>query len=454
MLRIFPVVLLTVGIIAFFGPLEAQAQRGRRSAARFNRPVSSLVANSRLFNQAHSGFVLFDPVKGVTLQQRNADKYFTPASNTKIFTLHTALQLLGDSLPVLRYLDMGDTLVFWGTGYPGFLNPDLPPDSTVMNFLQSRPEKLFFTDFNFRDDHFGPGWSWADYAAYYQPERSSMPVYGNAVRFRSLGVDSGFMAFPDMFRDSLVYGPQLEAEEEARIQRVERGNLFQYNASALRNKGFEEETPIDMSTPLVVKMLSDTLRRTVGILDANMLPAGSVGTLFSPVSDTLYMRLMRNSDNFVAEQLLMLCSEQLYNIQTADKAIAHARERLFAGAPDRMEWWDGSGLSRYNAFTPRTVVYALHQLYKTQPLERLLQIFPAGGVSGTIRGWYGARAGRKPFVYAKTGSLRYVHCLSGFVQTRRGKTLIFSFMHNNFTGNPDDYREEMQGILKRIWEVY
>lgn len=451
--RTFLVGLFLMVLFALFDPAEAWAQRSRRSSSRFNRPVSSLVANSRLFNQAHTGFVLFDPVKGVTLQQRNADKYFTPASNTKIFTLHTALQLLGDSLPVLRYLDMGDTLVFWGTGYPGFLNPDLPPDSTVMTFLSSRPEKLFFTDFNFRDNHFGPGWSWSDYAAYYQPERSPMPIYGNAVRFRSLGVDSGFVAFPGLFRDSLVYGPHLEEETEARIQRVERGNVFHYNAAA-RRLGFEEESPMDLSSSLLVKLLSDSLRRSVGILDANMLPAGSVSSLYAPVNDTLYMRLMRNSDNFVAEQLLLMCSEQLYNIQTADKAIAHARERLFAGAPDRMEWWDGSGLSRYNAFTPRTVVYALHQLYKTQPLERLLQIFPAGGVSGTIRGWYGAKSGRPPYVFAKTGSLRYVHCLSGFVQTRRGKTLIFSFMHNNFTTSPDDYREEMQGILKRIWEVY
>jgi D-alanyl-D-alanine carboxypeptidase/D-alanyl-D-alanine-endopeptidase (penicillin-binding protein 4) len=451
--RTLQVALLLTLLFAICSPSEVWSQRSRRSSSRFNRPVSSLVANSRLFNQAHTGFVLFDPVKGVTLQQRNADKYFTPASNTKIFTLHTALQLLGDSLPVLRYLDMGDTLVFWGTGYPGFLNPDLPPDSTVVAFLSSRPEKLFFTDFNFRDDHFGPGWSWADYAAYYQPERSPMPIYGNAVRFRSLGPDSGFVAFPGLFRDSLEYGPHLEEDEEARIQRVERGNVFHYNAAA-RRPGFEEESPMDISSALLVKLLADTLRRSIGIMDANMLPAGSVSSLYAPVNDTLYMRLMRNSDNFVAEQLLLMCSEQLYNIQTADKAIAHARERLFARAPDRMEWWDGSGLSRYNAFTPRTVAYALHQLYKTQPLDRLLRIFPAGGVSGTIRGWYGARAGRQPFVYAKTGSLRYVHCLSGFVQTRRGKTLIFSFMHNNFTVNPDDYREEMQGILKRIWEVY
>jgi D-alanyl-D-alanine carboxypeptidase/D-alanyl-D-alanine-endopeptidase (penicillin-binding protein 4) len=57
-------------------------------------------------------------------------------------------------------------------------------------------------------------------------------------------------------------------------------------------------------------------------------------------------------------------------------------------------------------------------------------------------------------VFAKTGSLRYVHSLSGYVKTKKGKVLIFSFMHNNFTGSSDPLKKEMQDILKRVYEVY
>ncbi len=438
----------------FLIPQEGFAQKRKRSSSQRSRPLHAMVTDSKVFNQGYSGFVLFDPQTGATLEQRNADKYFTPASNTKILTLYTALNILGDSLPVLRYIDIGDTIVFWGTGNPAFLHPDLPADSTVLEFLRTRPESLFFTDFNFRDDHFGPGWSWADYTESYQPERSPMPIYGNVVRFRSLGPDSGFMVTPAFFRDSLFYGPRLEEENGAVIQRVERGNRFEYNAAALRRTGFRENVPFDYSPELFVRLLSDTLKRTVGLFDAGLLPAGAVRTIYMPANDTLYMRLMRNSDNFVAEQMLLLCSEQVFNTQNVRKIIDYARDRHFRGAPDRLEWWDGSGLSRYNCFTPRSIVYILHELYKKNPQERLFKIFPAGGASGTIREWYGARNGQAPYVFAKTGTLRYVHCLSGYIKTRKGKVLIFSFMHNNFTVSADVYKEEMQDVLRKVYEQY
>lgn len=432
---------------------EALAQKKKAPRVKKYNSVENMISDPKVFAQSFSGFALFDPQTGEMVASRNADKYFTPASNTKILTLLTALNILGDSLPVLRYLDMGDTLVFWGAGNPAFLHPDLPPDTAVLAFLRTRPESLFFTDFNFKDNHFGPGWSWADYTDYYQPERSPMPIYGNVARFRSMGTDSGFMAHPAFFKDSLFYGPQLEEERSAAIQRIERGNRFEYNAAALRRAGYETDVPFDYSPELLARLLSDTLRRTVGLIDAGLLPAGAVRTLYMPAHDTLYKRLMQNSDNFIAEQLLLMCSEQLFNQQNSKKAIDFARERFLRDVPDRLEWWDGSGLSRYNFFTPRTVVHILHQLYKQQPQERLFGIFPAGGVSGTIRGWYAGSEG-KPYVFAKTGTLRYVHCLSGFVKTQKGKVLIFSFMHNNFSTGPNPVREEMQRVLKLIYDKY
>ncbi|MBK9336339.1 MAG: D-alanyl-D-alanine carboxypeptidase [Lewinellaceae bacterium] len=43
-----------------------------------------------------------------------------------------------------------------------------------------------------------------------------------------------------------------------------------------------------------------------------------------------------------------------------------------------------------------------------------------------------------------------VHCLSGYVVTKRGKTLVFSFMHNNFVGSSRPWKAEMQGLLEYI----
>ena len=99
-------------------------------------PVSRASLN-KTFNateqrfQDHTGFVLYDPSKSKTIFDFNGDRYFTPASNTKIFTLYTALKILGDSVPALKYVQRNDSLIFWGTGDPSFLYKEVFYDSTV-----------------------------------------------------------------------------------------------------------------------------------------------------------------------------------------------------------------------------------------------------------------------------------------------------------------------------------
>ena len=50
-------------------------------------------------NQYHAGFYLLDPAKNEVLADYQADKYFTPASNTKILTLYAAKLTLKEPLP-------------------------------------------------------------------------------------------------------------------------------------------------------------------------------------------------------------------------------------------------------------------------------------------------------------------------------------------------------------------
>jgi D-alanyl-D-alanine carboxypeptidase/D-alanyl-D-alanine-endopeptidase (penicillin-binding protein 4) len=89
----------------------------------------------------------------------------------------------------------------------------------------------------------------------------------------------------------------------------------------------------------------------------------------------------------------------------------------------------------------------LEKINQLLPQEQLFHIFPAGGVSGTIKRWYAPEKGQQPYVYAKTGTLSNQHALSGYLVTKSGKMLIFSFMHNNFTGSINTIRQEMQDIF-------
>ena len=67
-----------------------------------------------------------------------------------------------------------------------------------------------------------------------------------------------------------------------------------------------DETPFRTSPALLLQLLQDTLRRPVLLLaPLRLRPQDSVRTLRGLPVDSLYRRLIRVSDNFLAEQLLL-----------------------------------------------------------------------------------------------------------------------------------------------------
>ncbi|MDJ0534042.1 MAG: D-alanyl-D-alanine carboxypeptidase/D-alanyl-D-alanine-endopeptidase [Xenococcaceae cyanobacterium MO_207.B15] len=89
---------------------------------------------------------------------------------------------------------------------------------------------------------------------------------------------------------------------------------------------------------------------------------------------------------------------------------------------------DGSGLSRNNLATPRTLVNTLRAMYSARGSEIFLASLPVAGQTGTLKNRlrYTSAQGT---VKAKTGTLRGVRALSGYVESRQG-TLVFSAIAN------------------------
>ena len=160
-------------LILFLSTISCSSTKKLRKAK--VKEYQNLVQTSAIFDQGFTGFQLYDPTTGEVLFSLNDDKYFTPASNTKIFTFYTALNILGDSIPAFKYFAASEFLIFWGTGDPSFLHPKLTQNEQVIRFLKTRKEQLLFSSYNFEDMRFGPGWAWDDYNDYYHPEKSSFP---------------------------------------------------------------------------------------------------------------------------------------------------------------------------------------------------------------------------------------------------------------------------------------
>jgi D-alanyl-D-alanine carboxypeptidase/D-alanyl-D-alanine-endopeptidase (penicillin-binding protein 4) len=91
---------------------------------------------------------------------------------------------------------------------------------------------------------------------------------------------------------------------------------------------------------------------------------------------------------------------------------------------------DGSGLSRRDLVTPAATVQLLRYA-ATQPWGAVFQeSLPVGGVDGSLAERF-ANTPASGLVHAKTGSLSHVNALSGYVQTQKGRRLVFSIFCNN-----------------------
>src|SRR5579872_4952364 len=300
--------------------------------------IKKEISNAENALQDHVGFYLADIATSQALIDFNGAKYFTPASNTKIFTFYTSLRLLGDSVASLKYYQTGDSLIFQGLGDPSFLYKDVFDNRRVYQFLQNHSAKLFFSGKNFHTDNLGAGWAWDDYNYYYSAERSAFPVYGNLISVKHPAQDS-FLFQPTRFSSDFHISNETHAEEEV-IRGIDSNELIYYNG---KNKSKSFTIPFRTSGDLLVDLLSDTLHRNVEEI-TKPIPRNSLVLKSIPV-DSLYRVMMQDSDNFIAEQLLLQCASVISDTLKPEIAIRYSKKKLLADLPDSLQWADGSGLS-------------------------------------------------------------------------------------------------------------
>ncbi len=391
--------------------------------------------------QYHPGFYLYDPVTKKELITLNENKYFTPASNTKVYTFYSSLQVLPDTMPAFRYVKTDTALFIWGLADPSFLNDELMQSGSY-SFLANAPQ-IYFSTANFKSPRFGAGWAWDDYNGNYSQERTPFPVYGNSVYFNLDSTTNKPQVQPSIFKDSV----NIFAKDTYHITRNEFSNVFEWDTTACTN--CERLRPIYFSNNTFIRLLSDTLKIPVEITNTPLPITAS--TFYSIPTDSVLKAMMQESDNFLAEHLLLSVAAQLTDTLSTKIGIREMSQQINTFVPDKLNWRDGSGLSRYNLFTPRSMVFLWNKIYDTIGEERLFSLISAGGKAGTIENWFGAEP---PYIYGKTGTLSNNFNLSGFLITKSGKRLIFSYMNNNYPVSSSDIKKEMEVILRKVYEKY
>jgi D-alanyl-D-alanine carboxypeptidase/D-alanyl-D-alanine-endopeptidase (penicillin-binding protein 4) len=425
--------------------------------------------SSRTLRRQQVGVALADAATGQPLFSYNEGKYFTPASTMKLLSLYAGLTLLPDSLPSLRYFSRGDTLFFQGTGDPTFLHGDVP-SRRAYAFLASRPEKVLAYCDIATVPTYGPGWTWDDFGYYFQPERTAFPVYGNTVRFYAAapqavrsGPGAAVRVLPQRVRVvPRQFAPLTERatpdfrlspdqDDEMHVYRAQLDNRFTYRPSP---KKWIDEVPYRTSRPLLLRLLGDTLRRAiVGTVWRPRPSLDAVRTLHGLPADSLYRRMLRVSDNFLAEQLLLMTSSQVgyRDSLSSARAIRHMLKNDLKNLPDRPDWVDGSGLSRLNLLTPRTLTALLVRLHQQVPEARLLSLLAAGGGQGTLRKRYFEPGPPKvTWFWGKTGTLTHTCNLAGYVRCKSGRLVAVTLFNNSIPGDDQATRNAMQRLLGEV----
>jgi len=392
---------------------------------------SQTIEIEKLLNN-NLGYLLIDEETGDNLLQSNAQKYFIPASTTKLFTFYSSLNTLPETIPALKYKETADSLIFWGTGDPSLLHKEFDSSKTL-DFLRSKANKhLVVSDSNFEENAYGKGWMWDDNLEPYQAEISPMPLYGNLVHFEENAVQPSFFA---SYIEKIV-------STDLKVHRNETDNRFQL---PVQREGLAQAIPYKTSGELTAKLLSDTLHLAVAYYKIDQ--PTFTQTLYSVQRDSLIIPMLFNSDNMFAEQLMLLCGHQSLGKLSISKAIDNLLSNGLAELPQKPRWVDGSGLSRYNLFTPQDLVFLLQKIKTEYGLAKLISYLPSNGNNGTMKTF----APNEPiFLHAKSGSMSGVYNMAGILETASGKSVIFAVMHNNFTKAVPEVRKETEEMLLRF----
>jgi len=399
---------------------------------------------------AHVGICIYEPSANKYWYNYQADKYFVSASNTKLFTLYAGMKFLGDSIDGIHYQEIKDAIYLQPTGDPTFLHPDFL-NQPVVKWLQQTAKKVYITDSNWQEKPLGYGWSWDDYSSYYMAERSPLPVYGNVIKWTQLRQQGASSA-----EDNIVYSePEVDWKVKFNPARTSAFNVVRRRDENVFevSQGIEILKVVNVpfftnGVASALELLKDTLQKEVTV--AETLPSGTWQVKKSQPTDSMFRAMIHTSDNFMAEQTLLMVANKQLGVMNDSSIIDTLLNSSYKDLPQSPTWVDGSGLSRYNLFTPQDFVWLLSKMKNEFPWQRISTIFPTGN-TGTLKGYYKTLSNN---LYAKTGTLAGQIALSGYFTTRSNKQLVFSILINNHHAANVDVRKAIEKFLLEVYEKY
>jgi len=449
------------------------------------------------------GVLVSDAATGEVLYARNADAYFMPASNAKLFTTALALATLGPDYRVRTTVASGGTLdangvligdlVLIGRGDANLSNRKFPfakkeeregePEKVLGEFADAVAARgvreitgdVVADDSMFQHEKFPSGWLVDDILWSYGAPVSAIAVNDNTFTLLlrpgaiegeparyEIGMAADFYSVENLIRT----GPR-GSEEKLAAARDPGSRLLHLSGTMpldaqTRRLTIAIEDPAEFAAFLLAHVLSvrgvkidgQPRARHAGdpapTLEAPQLVLAERTSV--PLSDEVRLT-NKNSENLHAELLLLLSAHEKAGAKNYEDALKFAADffRTAGIADGDVALSDGSGLSRKDLITPRAAVQLLRYA-ATQPWGELYRsTLPVAGEDGTLsdRMKNTPAAGR---IFAKTGTIGHGNTLSGYATTVHGERLLFSILGNNNNLHAQDANKVIDAICVAMVE--
>ena len=447
-----------------------------------NDPALEAVINAILMDsemrRTTVGIHVEDVSSGRVLYSREADRPMNPASNIKLLTAAAVLDLLGPehTVSTTLYTDRRrDTtiqnLYLRGEGEAFLLFKDVLSwaGELRMQGITAIEGDLVVDDAIFEGAYMPPGFDLRPSDAAWRPDIGAVSVNFNAVT-ATISPGDTIGAAPTVRLDP----PQNHVRVVNRARTV-RGSLSRLSVTA-EPQG--NRTRITVTGTLGVNARSVSQRRRIdnppafaGAVMAeamNMMGIefdGEVRAGKTPKdSERLYVHnsqplmnaisaMNKWSNNFIAEQLLRLLGVVNEEPSTWDLARSRAMESLRKNGMSQGAFtlYNGSGLYDGNLVSPRQFVSLLRRMRHHEYGPEFISSLAIAGVDGTLRHRLD-RGLTNRNLRGKTGTLRDVSALSGYVETKSGRMVAFSIIFNDPPRAAWNYREQQDGIARAIAE--
>ncbi len=481
--------LLSLGILAAPPRARKKAPPAPVNSSPLEEQINAILATPAA-KSADWGIEIRDLKADKILYSSNADHFFVPASNTKLFTTALALSRLGPGYRFhTRVLLSGRDLVLVGAGDPNLsgrtipYEPNLPDPAPLAAINQLADEiaaagikhiegNIVGDDTAFVYEPYPPGWGLSDTYDDDGAPVSAICVDDNVARLQIVPaladgalVEASWQLPFEPFRIDNALLTDSEGRRTLHFQRLPGSRELRIWGSIPPGKDL---APLSLAVDDPARFAAEALKNALvsrGIpcdgpaVARHQLPgAPPLDPLTgSQITERVSVPLVeaarvvdKVSQNLHAEILLRDVALRLTGKGSREgglDALAHFLQGAGVGSDD-YQFSDGSGLSRYNIVTPHAIALLLQYMAAGPLRESWLGLLPVGGVDGSLRLRF--RTIRlHAEIHAKTGSLTHVSALSGYVVREDGSSLAFSILVNNF-GAPASV---IHDIIDRICEI-